>query len=133
MSQYAQPDVLVSTDWVKHNLNKSGVKLVEIDVDSNAYNAGHIPGAVGFNWSTQLNDQVNRDIISKAELEKLLGDHGITNDDTIVVYGDNNNWFAAFGFWILKLYGHGDDRLMNGGRQKSKCSCRRKVQFDTHY
>jgi thiosulfate/3-mercaptopyruvate sulfurtransferase len=118
MSGYACPDVLVSTDWVKKHLDDPKIKVVEIDVDSNAYEAGHIPGAIGFDWSTQLNDPVRRDIISREELEKLLGEHGIRNDDTIVVYGDNNNWFAAFGFWILKLYGHEDVRLMNGGRQK---------------
>ena len=118
MSEYAQPDVLVSTDWVLENLESPAVKLVEIDVDTNAYAAGHIPGAIGFNWTTQLNDQVSRDVISREELEKLLGTSGIGNGDTIVVYGDNNNWFAAFGFWILKMYGHQDVRLMNGGRQK---------------
>ncbi len=118
MSEYTFPDVLVSTDWVRDHLDDPKVRLVEIDVDSNAWEAGHVPGAAGFNWSTQLNDPVRRDIIAREQLEKLLGDHGIRNEDTIVVYGDNNNWFAAFGFWILKLYGHEDVRLMNGGRQK---------------
>lgn len=118
MAEYAQPDVLVSTDWVRDNLDNPVVKLVEIDVDTNAYEAGHIPGAIGFDWTTQLNDQVSRDVISRDELEALMGASGIGNADTIVVYGDNNNWFAAFGFWILKMYGHADVRLMNGGRQK---------------
>ncbi|HTD88886.1 MAG TPA: sulfurtransferase [Candidatus Binatia bacterium] len=118
MSEYAQPEVLVSTDWVKENLGKPGIKLVEIDVDTKAYDAGHIPGAVGFNWQTQLQDQVKRDIISKEAFEKLVGGAGISPTDTIVLYGDNNNWFAAYGFWLFKIYGHKEVRLMNGGRVK---------------
>jgi thiosulfate/3-mercaptopyruvate sulfurtransferase len=118
MAEYAHPEVLVSTDWVKQNLGKPGIKLVEIDVDTKAYDAGHIAGAIGFNWQTQLNDQVRRDIISKGDFEKLVGGTGISPEDTVVCYGDNNNWFAAFGFWIFKIYGHRDVRLMNGGRQK---------------
>jgi thiosulfate/3-mercaptopyruvate sulfurtransferase len=118
MSSYAQPDVLVSTDWVKENIGKAGIKLVEIDVDTKAYDAGHIPGSVGFNWQTQLQDQVRRDIISKEAFEKLVGEAGIAPTDTVIVYGDNNNWFAAYGFWLFKIYGHKDVRLMNGGRVK---------------
>jgi thiosulfate/3-mercaptopyruvate sulfurtransferase len=118
MSEYAQPEVLVSTDWVKENLGKAGIRLVEIDVDTKAYEAGHIPGAVGFNWQTQLQDQVKRDIISKEAFEKLVGDAGVAPSDTVILYGDNNNWFAAYGFWLFKIYGHKDVRLMNGGRVK---------------
>jgi len=118
MSNYANPEVLVTTDWVKANLGKPGLKLVEIDVDTKAYEAGHIPGAIGFNWQTQLQDQIGRDIISKAAFEKLLSDAGISPADTVVCYGDNNNWFAAYGFWLFKIYGHRDVRLMNGGRVK---------------
>ncbi|TVQ62962.1 MAG: sulfurtransferase [Phycisphaerales bacterium] len=118
MSEYANKDVLVTTDWVKERLSDPKVKLVEVDVDTKAYDAGHVPGAVGFNWETQLQDQVARDVISKAEFEKLAGEAGITRDDTVVLYGDNNNWFAAYAFWIFKLYGHQDVRLMNGGRNK---------------
>jgi thiosulfate/3-mercaptopyruvate sulfurtransferase len=118
MASYAQAEVLVSTDWVKANSGKPGLKLVEIDVDTKAYDAGHIPGAVGFNWQTQLQDQVRRDIISKDAFEKLVGDAGISNADTVVLYGDNNNWFAAYGFWLFKMYGHKDVKLMNGGRVK---------------
>lgn len=118
MSNYANPEVLVTTDWVKANLGKPGIKLVEIDVDTKAYEAGHIPGAIGFNWQTQLQDQIGRDIISKAAFEKLLSDTGISPADTVVCYGDNNNWFAAYGFWLFKIYGHRDVRLMNGGRVK---------------
>jgi thiosulfate/3-mercaptopyruvate sulfurtransferase len=118
MSSYAVPEVLVSTDWVKENIGKPGIKLVEIDVDTKAYDAGHIPGAVGFNWQTQLQDQVKRDIISKESFEQLVGGAGISPSDTVIVYGDNNNWFAAYGFWLFKIYGHKDVRLMNGGRVK---------------
>jgi len=118
LTNYAQPDVLVSTDWVKDNIDKPKIKLVEIDVDTKAYDAGHIPGAVGFNWQTQLQDQVKRDIISKEAFEKLVGEAGISPQDMVVLYGDNNNWFAAYGFWLFKLYGHKDVRLMNGGRVK---------------
>lgn len=118
MSEYAHSEVLVSTDWVKENLDKPGIKLVEIDVDTKAYDAGHIPGAIGFNWQTQLQDQVKRDIISKEAFEKLVGAAGISPTDTVIVYGDNNNWFAAYGFWLFKIYGHKDVRLMNGGRVK---------------
>jgi thiosulfate/3-mercaptopyruvate sulfurtransferase len=118
MATYAHPEVLVETDWVKANLGKPGIKLVEIDVDTKAYDAGHIAGSVGFNWQTQLQDQLRRDIISKEAFEKLVGDAGISPQDTVVIYGDNNNWFAAYGFWLFKYYGHKDVRLMNGGRQK---------------
>src|SRR5690242_10542979 len=118
MARYANPETLVETDWVKANLGKPGIKLVEIDVDTKAYDAGHIPGAVGFNWQTQLQDQVRRDIISKEAFEKLVGGAGISASDTVILYGDNNNWFAAYGFWLFKIYGHKDVRLMNGGRVK---------------
>ena len=118
MANYAHPEVLVSTDWVKDNLDKPGIKLVEIDVDTKAYDAGHIPGAVGFNWQTQLQDQVRRDIIDKEAFEKLVGGAGVSPKDTVILYGDNNNWFAAYGFWLFKIYGHKDVRLMNGGRVK---------------
>jgi thiosulfate/3-mercaptopyruvate sulfurtransferase len=111
-------DVLVSTEWVAQHGNDPGVKLVEVDVDTNAYEEGHIAGAIAFNWTTQLQDQVRRDIISKEDLEKLLSEAGISNDDTIVLYGDNNNWFAAYAFWVLEMYGHQKLRLMDGGRKK---------------
>jgi len=118
MTNYSNPEVLVETDWVKQNLGNPGIKFVEIDVDTKAYEAGHLPGAVGFNWQTQLQDQVRRDIISKEAFEKLLGDAGISPNDTVILYGDNNNWFSAYGFWLFKIYGHKDVRLMNGGRVK---------------
>jgi thiosulfate/3-mercaptopyruvate sulfurtransferase len=114
----AAEDVLVSTDWVAQHGSDAGVKLVEVDVDTNAYDEGHIAGAIGFNWTSQLQDQMRRDIISKADLEKLLSEAGISNDDTIILYGDNNNWFAAYAFWILEMYGHQKLKLMDGGRKK---------------
>jgi thiosulfate/3-mercaptopyruvate sulfurtransferase len=118
MSTYAKPELLVSTDWVQQHLGQSGLKLVEVDVDTKAYEAGHIEGAIGFNWQTQLQDQVVRDIISKQQFEELLSRSGISNRDTVVLYGDNNNWFAAYALWLFKLYGHEDVRLMDGGRVK---------------
>jgi thiosulfate/3-mercaptopyruvate sulfurtransferase len=118
MASYKHPEVLVSTDWVAQHLNQPNVRLVEVDVDTTAYEKGHIPGAVGWNWQTQLQDNVRRDLIEKAALETLLGKSGISNDTTILLYGDNNNWFAAYAFWQLKYYGHKDVRLINGGRKK---------------
>jgi thiosulfate/3-mercaptopyruvate sulfurtransferase len=118
MTDYAHPEVLVSTDWVKQHLGDPGLKVAEIDVDTQAYAAGHVPGAVGFNWQTQLQDTVRRDIVSKQEFERLMSTAGISPSDAVVLYGDNNNWFAAYGFWLMKIYGHRDVRLMNGGRVK---------------
>jgi thiosulfate/3-mercaptopyruvate sulfurtransferase len=118
MSGYKHPEVLVSTDWVAQNLNSRNLRLVEVDVDTTAYDQGHIPGAVGWNWQTQLQDNIRRDLIDKSALENLLGASGISNDITILLYGDNNNWFAAYAFWQLKYYGHKDVRLINGGRKK---------------
>ena len=117
-TDYAHPEVLVSTDWVLEHHADPGVKLVEVDVDTQAYHAGHIPGAVGLDWEKELQDQTRRDIAGKAQLEKLLGERGISRDDTIVLYGDHSNWFAAYAFWLCKTYGHEDVRLMNGGRNK---------------
>ena len=118
MTEYAHPEVLVETDWVAEHLDDPNVKLVEIDVDTRAYDSGHIPGAIGFNWQSQLQEQVRRDIISREEFAQLLGRAGISPNDTVIVYGDNNNWFAAYGLWLFKMYGHTDVRLMNGGRVK---------------
>jgi thiosulfate/3-mercaptopyruvate sulfurtransferase len=116
MSGYAHTDVLVSTQWVADHGADPGVRLVEIDVDTTIYEQGHIPGALGWSWTTQLCDTVRRDIIPQSDFEKLMGESGISNDTTVVLYGDNNNWFAAWAFWQMKVYGHEDVRLMNGGR-----------------
>ncbi len=115
---YAHPESLVDVEWVEENRKNGSIKLVEVDVDTNAYSEGHIPGAVAWNWTSQLSDNVRRDILSKEDLEELLGKSGISNDDSIVLYGDNNNWFAAFALWILKMYGHEKVVLMDGGRKK---------------
>src|ERR1041384_3551867 len=112
------PEVLVSTDWVAQHHADPNVRVVEVDVDTAAYDQGHVPDAVGWNWTTELCDTVVRDIVPKAKLEELLGRSGITPETTIVLYGDNNNWFAAWAFWQLKIYGHQDVRIMNGGRKK---------------
>jgi thiosulfate/3-mercaptopyruvate sulfurtransferase len=106
MTEYAHPEVLVTTDWVANHLNDPKIRVVEVDVDTSAYDQGHVPGAVGWNWQTQLQDTLRRDLA------------GITPETTVILYGDNNNWFAAWGLWQLKYYGHADVRLMNGGRKK---------------
>ena len=116
--EYARPEVLVSTEWVARHGGDSGVRVVEVDVDTSAYAEAHVPGAVGWAWDSQLCDPIRRDIVPKAAFEALLAESGIGNGSTVVLYGDNNNWFAAWAFWQMKLYGHADVRLMNGGRAK---------------
>ncbi len=118
MADYAHPEAVVSTQWVVEHGNDANVRLVEVDVDSAAYQQGHIAGAVGWNWQSQLQQTVRRDVISKTEMEQLLGHSGIDNNTTIVLYGDNNNWFAAWALWQLRYYGHREVKLMNGGRVK---------------
>ena len=115
---YAHPEVLVDTAWVAERRDDPKVKLVEVDVDTNAYDTGHIKGAIGLDWRKDLQARPVRDLLSKEELEKLLSGRGISADDTVIVYGDNNNWFAAWFVWNLKYYGHQDVRLINGGRKK---------------
>ncbi len=115
---YAHSEVLVDGDWVEAHLNDPKVRLVEVDVDTTAYEQGHIPGAVGFNWQKELQDQIVRAPLSKQQLEELFSHAGISKDTTIVLYGDNNNWFAAWALWIFKYYGHSDVRLLDGGRVK---------------
>jgi len=116
--QYAHPDVLVETDWVSQHLKDPNVRLVEVSEDLTLYDQGHIPGAVHFNWQSQLQDPVRRDWITKEQFEQLLGDHGISNNTTVVLYGDKNNWFATYTFWLAKLYGLDKARILNGGRAK---------------
>lgn len=111
-------EILVTTDWVAENLENETIRLIEVDVDTNAYSEGHIPGAVGFNWQSQLQDQVNRDILSQAEFNRLLSEAGVTADTSVILYGDNHNWFAAYALWLFKYYGHENVRLMDGGRAK---------------
>ena len=115
-------DVLVSADWVEERLDEfqsddPGHRLVEVDTDTEAYDESHAPGAIGFNWETQLQDQTTRDILTKSDFEDLLGSHGISDESTVVLYGDNSNWFAAYTYWQFKYYGHDDVRLLDGGRE----------------
>jgi thiosulfate/3-mercaptopyruvate sulfurtransferase len=118
VADYVHPETLVSTEWVATHLNQPNTRFVEVDVDTTSYDQGHVPGSIGWNWTTQLCDTVVRDIVPKDKLEALLRASGIDNDTTIVLHGDNNNWFAAWAFWQLKIYGHKDVRIMNGGRKK---------------
>jgi len=111
-------DVLLTADWAEKNLGTDGIVFLEVDEDTTAYDSGHIPGAVKINWTTELQDPVRRDIPDKAGFEALLSAKGITNDDTVVLYGGNNNWFAAYAYWEFKLYGHAQVKLLDGGRKK---------------
>src|SRR4051812_41498647 len=117
MADYAK-DVLVDTQWVQDHLNDDGIRVVEVDENPALYAEAHIPGAIGFDWKKALQDQVKRDFLGPAEFGELFGSRGITNDHTIGLYGDRNNWFAAYTYWYLKYYGHNNVRLMNGPREK---------------
>ncbi len=118
MAQYAHPEVLATTQWVADHANNPNVRVVEVDVDTKAYDEGHVPGSIAWAWTTQLADPTVRDILSKSQFEKLMTDSGIAKNTTVVIYGDSNNWFAAWAFWQMKVYGHKDVRLMDGGRKK---------------
>jgi len=111
-------DVLVSADWAESNLDNPTVVFVEVDEDASAYDTGHIPGAVKLDWKKDLQDPVRRDFVDAQQFSKLLSDRGIAGDDTVVLYGGNNNWFAAYAYWYFKLYGHEDVKLLDGGRKK---------------
>ena len=111
-------DVLVSADWAQENIGAPGIVFVEVDEDTSAYDKGHIEGAVKLDWKTDLQDPLRRDFVSKEQFEQLLSERGISNDDTVVLYGGNNNWFAAYAYWYFKLYGHSDVKLIDGGRKK---------------
>ena len=114
----SRPDVLVGADWVEAHLGEPGVVLVEVDEDTSAYDKGHIPTAVKIDWKKDLQDPVRRDFVDKTGFETLLSARGISNDDTVVLYGGNNNWFAAYAYWYFKLYGHNNVKLLDGGRKK---------------
>src|SRR4051812_22990718 len=118
MADYAHPEALVTTDWVADHATDPKVRVVEVDVDTKAYDEGHVPGAIAWAWNTQLCDTVRRDILSKEQFEALMSSSGVSPNTTLVIYGDNNNWFAAWALWQAKIYGHKDVRLMNGGRKK---------------
>lgn len=114
----SRAEVLVSTEWAEQNLNTAGVVFAEVDEDTTAYDGGHIPGAIKLDWKNELQDHVRRDFVNREGFEKLLSAKGISNDDTVILYGGNNNWFAAYAYWYFKLYGHGDVKLLDGGRKK---------------
>jgi thiosulfate/3-mercaptopyruvate sulfurtransferase len=118
VSEYEHPETIVTTAWVASHAADANVRVVEVDVDTKAYDEGHVPGAIAWSWNTQLSDPVRRDILSKTQFEELMSSSGVRPDTTLIVYGDNNNWFAEWAVWQAKIYGHRDVRLMNGGRKK---------------
>jgi thiosulfate/3-mercaptopyruvate sulfurtransferase len=123
----SRSDVLVDADWAKAHGNDPGVVLVEVDEDTSAYDTGHIAGAVKIDWKKDLQDPVRRDFVDRAGFEALLSERGIANDDTVVLYGGNNNWFAAYAYWYFKLYGHNNVKLLDGGRKKWELDSRELV------
>jgi thiosulfate/3-mercaptopyruvate sulfurtransferase len=123
----SRSDVLVDADWVQSHLDDPGVVLVEVDEDTTAYDKGHIRGAVKIDWKKDLQDPVRRDFVDRHGFEQLLSERGIANDDTVILYGGNNNWFAAYAYWYFKLYGHRDVKLLDGGRKKWELDSREMV------
>lgn len=126
----ARSDVLVTTDWAESNLDAPNTVFVEVDEDTSAYDTGHIEGAVKLDWKTDLQDPVRRDFVDAQQFSKLLSDRGIAGDDTVILYGGNNNWFAAYAYWYFKLYGHENVKLLDGGRKSGnsrdvRCRARR--------
>jgi thiosulfate/3-mercaptopyruvate sulfurtransferase len=118
MEGYANPNVLVETEWVAGHLGDPGIRILEVSVDAKAFEQGHIPGAVALHWFRDLEEHPVRDIAGRAKIERLLGQAGVSNATTVLLYGDNNNWFAAYAYWLLKYYGHRSARIINGGRKK---------------
>jgi len=118
MTGYAKPDALVETDWLEEHVKDPGTRVIEVDEDTEAYEKGHIEGAVGWNWTTDLHTQVGRDYVDQAQLSELLSAAGVGPETTVILYGGNNNWFAAYAYWVLKLRGFDDVKLLNGGRKK---------------
>jgi thiosulfate/3-mercaptopyruvate sulfurtransferase len=121
-------DVLVTADWAEENLGKPGFVFVEVDEDTSAYDGGHLEGAVKLDWKKDLQDPLRRDFVNKEAFEALLSSRGISNDDTVVLYGGNNNWFAAYAYWYFKLYGHRNVKLLDGGRKKWELDARELVE-----
>src|SRR5438552_19108393 len=124
----SRESVLVSADWAEQNLETPGTVFVEVDEDTTAYDGGHIPGAVKIDWKTELQDQIRRDFVNRQQFEALLSSKCIGNDDTVILYGGNNNWFAAYAYWYFKLYGHGTVKLLDGGRKKWELDSRELVE-----
>ena len=120
----SRENALVTAEWVEENLDNPQVVLIEVDEDTAAYDRSHIRGAIKLDWTTDLQDQVRRDFVNKAQFEALLSDKGVANDSTVVLYGGNNNWFAAYAYWYFKLYGHQDVKLLDGGRKKWELDAR---------
>src|SRR5829696_8478852 len=114
----SRENTLVSAQWVEDNIDNDDIVLIEVDEDTSAYEKGHIKGAIKLDWTTDLQDQVRRDFVSRAQFEALLSERGVSNDDTVILYGGNNNWFAAYAYWYFKLYGHDNVKLLDGGRKK---------------
>jgi thiosulfate/3-mercaptopyruvate sulfurtransferase len=128
MSEYAKPEVLVETDWLEEHLEDPSLRIIEVDEDTSAYEKGHVKGAIGWNWTTDLHAPVGRDYVDQAGLSELLSKAGVAPDTTVVLYGGNNNWFAAYAYWILKLRGFDDVKLVNGGRKKWELESRELTQ-----
>ena len=127
MSEYANPDVLVSTDWLEEHLGDDDIRVIEVDEDTNAYEKGHIRGAVGWDWNSDLHTAVGRDYKDQDGFAELLANAGVTAETTVVLYGGNNNWFAAYAYWLLKLRGFDQVKLLNGGRKKWELESRELV------
>ena len=128
MAGYAKPDALVETDWLEEHVKDPGIRVIEVDEDTEAYEKGHIDGAVGWNWTTDLHAKVGRDYVDQDELSELLSAAGVDSDTTVIVYGGNNNWFAAYAYWVLKLRGFDNVKLLNGGRKKWELESRQLTQ-----
>ena len=128
MAGYAKPDALVETDWLEEHVKDPGIRVIEVDEDTEAYEKGHIDGAVGWNWTTDLHAKVGRDYVDQAELSELLSAAGVGPDTTVILYGGNNNWFAAYAYWVLKLRGFDNVKLLNGGRKKWELESRQLTQ-----
>ena len=128
MAEYANRDVLVETDWLEANLDNDGIAIIEVDEDTEAYEKGHIPNAIAINWETELHDPTRRDFVSREGLARLLGQKGVSSNDTIVLYSGNNNWFAAYAYWLFKYRGVENAKLLNGGRKKWELESRLLVQ-----
>ena len=133
MAEYANPDALVETDWLEANVNDPGIRVIEVDEDTEAYDKGHIEGAVGWNWTTDLHAEVGRDYVGQAGLSELLSKAGVGPDTTVILYGGNNNWFAAYAYWLLKVRGVDNVKLLNGGRKKWELESRSLTQDEPSY
>jgi thiosulfate/3-mercaptopyruvate sulfurtransferase len=130
MAEYANRDALVDTEWLEQNLESGDISIVEVDEDTSAYEKGHIPNAIAINWETELHDQPRREFVSSGQLGKLLGEKGISSDQTIILYSGNNNWFAAYAYWLFKYRGVDNVKLLNGGRKKWELESRLLNQDD---